>query len=108
MNLGTVAAVSEIDVDKELFRCQRYYETGNIYYENYAAAATNPVGGANGTFKQTKRTTPSLVFSGFTSVQNAAQGSTRSVYTDSFERYALSVAAGVVTAREQWAASARL
>lgn len=91
----------------EMDRCLPCYERGNAYYEGYASAASQPVGGAI-RFRKEKRVLPTMTYGAFTSVQNAQVGATRATYTDSVERYALSVATGTVTGREPWAASAEI
>ena len=76
LNLGTVAAVSEIDVDKELLRCQRYYEYNG----------TSLIGRTTSTshrfywiYKTTKRTTPTHSLLSTTIAFEESQVATRGV-----------------------------
>ena len=59
LNLGTVAAVSDISYEQELLRCQRYFETGQLYGHGYAPAST-VIRAAFTPFKATKRAAPTL------------------------------------------------
>ncbi|MBL8425472.1 MAG: hypothetical protein JNK06_18565 [Candidatus Accumulibacter phosphatis] len=109
LEAGSVATAFERrPIGAELTLCQRYYEIGNAYYDGYAAAGSNPVGGSNIKFMVAKRVVPTLTYGTFSNVQNAMAGAARAIYVDSFERYMLSVAAGISTGREPWKASAEL
>jgi hypothetical protein len=108
LNLGTVAAVSEISVEQEMIRCQRYYRTGTLYFEGHVSGGAQAIGGTNSQLTGGMRATPTMTFPTFTNLQNSAVGASRVVTSLEFMRYALSIAAGQVTAYETWTASARL
>lgn len=105
---GTVALpFTQPSVGAELALCQRYYETGTLYYE-FTGPAGGVSAGTNSQFKVEKRVTPTMAFGTFANLQNTSVGATRTARTTGFDRYAIAISAAVATANEPWTASARL
>lgn len=69
MNLGTVAAVSEIDVGDELRRCQRYYETGNSVAGGVSGAQVSRSINFPYRFATSKRADPTVTYSNVTTIR---------------------------------------
>lgn len=106
LNLGTVAAVNEIGVGQELARCQRYYETGQVYGWSYAAAGAALRVGYSA-YKATKRVTPTIATSGVAySNSSGLTVDTQSVGANGW--YVTATAAGAYYVDGTFAASARL
>ena len=106
INLGTVAAVSEISVEQETVRCQRYFEAGFIRcdgYNNAASQISTMIG-----YKATKRASPTVLGVGI-SFSNAASFAVDSGSDASgFEGKATATATGPAAFAGSWTASARL
>jgi hypothetical protein len=94
----------------ELALCQRYYETGTLYYEGYAdLVLVTSVGGSCGSFKVTKRAIPTMTYGAFASGYHSAIGGTRNTYVDCIQRYCnVITATGECLGYEPWTASAEL
>jgi hypothetical protein len=95
----------------ELALCQRYYTTGTLYYESPSPSiSVAVVGGTNGTFKVSMRTSPTVTYATFGNIQNAAVGANRGINSEAISRYCLGTVSGasVITATEVFYANAEL
>lgn len=109
---GTVVTPFERrDYGRELMMCQRYYCSGYLYYDgSMVSPSINVVSATNGVFKVSMRASPTMTYRTFVNIQNSAMGATRSVNSEAVNRYCFGSSSGaaVVTATEQFDASAEL
>lgn len=106
LNLGTVAAVSEIDVGDELHRCQRYFEIGFMRCDAYNTAGA--LISTMITYKSTKRATPTVtgVGVGFSNASTFAVDAASG--TSGFEGTATVTVTGTAAFAGSYTSAARL
>ena len=108
MNLGTVAAVSEISFEQELVRCQRYYEIGAFFHVGYVGGVMNL--GSTVKYAVVKRVSPTITQTNgnASNCSVTTQNGNAGAPTEGFLSYRAGNAAGAADYRETWTASARL
>lgn len=107
LNLGTVAAVSEISLEQEIARCERYFEVlrAHIVGNAYTAGAFSS---SRSAFHIKKRTMPTLVLSSVSSVNISGVG-TNNITVDGFTMFGSGTAVGTLVEEvSDVTASARL